>query len=90
MIRLATAMQGESARRDVFSETDYRQYTYNRSLITPDGWKLIYTLEQQTRELLDLTRDPSEFQILAASEPTRADELEQKLYAHFQKIGHDL
>src|SRR5262249_14499383 len=59
-VSLATAMQGQPYRRDVFAETDYRQYTYKRAIITQDGWKLIYTLENKTRELYDLKADPGE------------------------------
>lgn len=82
--------RGEGQSRDVFSETDYRQYTYERSVIAPDGWKLIYTLESKTRELFDLTADPGETRNLAATEPQRADELQRRLFGHFRSIGHDL
>jgi choline-sulfatase len=87
---LVAAMNGESVSQDVFSETDYRLYTYKRSVITPEGWKLIYTLETQSRELYNLKDDPGEMKNLAAAEPKRADELEKKLFAHFKAIGHDL
>jgi choline-sulfatase len=87
---LVPAMRGERVWRDVFSETDYRQYTYKRSVVTPDGWKLIYTLETKVRELYDLNRDPGETTELAGVEPGRADELERKVFAHFKAIGHDL
>ncbi|MBM4068968.1 MAG: sulfatase [Planctomycetes bacterium] len=87
---LAAALQGKAVTRDVFSETDYRQYTYKRSIITPDGWKLIYTLETRTRELYDLNADPAEEKNLAGADVKRADALESKLFAHFRSIGHDL
>jgi arylsulfatase A-like enzyme len=76
--------------RDVFSETDYRAYTFKRSIIAPDGWKLIYTLESQTRELYDLTNDPTETRDLASARSDHADELQRRLFAHFRSIGHDL
>ena len=87
---LSSAMQGESRPRDLFAETDYRQYTYKRCIITPEGWKLIYTLEDKSRELYHLDSDPGEQRNLAPTEPQRADELERKLFAHFKSIGHDL
>jgi arylsulfatase A-like enzyme len=87
---LVPALNGAPVRRDVISETDYRQYTYKRSIIDPDGWKLIYTLESKTRELYDLTADPGETRDLAAADPKRADELQRRLFAHYKGIGHDL
>jgi len=87
---LVSAMQGTPPGRDVFSETDYRQYTYKRSVVTPDGWKLIYTLESKTRELYNLRSDPKETHDLAGVEKARADELERKVFDHFKAIGHDL
>jgi choline-sulfatase len=87
---LTAAMGGQPPGRDVFSETDYRQYTYQRSIIAPDGWKLIYTLESRSRELFDLNTDPAEQRNLVAANATRADALEARLFGHFQLLGHDL
>jgi arylsulfatase A-like enzyme len=87
---LAPAMKGEPVARDAFSETDYRQHTYKRSVVTPDGWKLVYTLETKSRELFDLNADPAETKNLEKTDPERADELERKVFAHFRSIGHDL
>ncbi len=87
---LVPALRGEPTTRDVFSETDYREYTYKRSVIAPDGWKLIYTLENKTRELYDLNVDLGETRNLAGTETKRADELQRRLFAHFKGIGHDL
>jgi choline-sulfatase len=87
---LVPAIQGEPPRHDLFSETNYREYTYKRSIIAPDGWKLVYTLESRSRELYDLNTDPSEQNNLAQAEPKRADELEARLFAHFDQIGHNL
>lgn len=87
---LVPAMQRSPVNRDIFSETNYREYTYKRSIIAPDGWKLIYTLELRTRELYNLTADPGETKNLAESNPDKADELESRLFEHFKSIGHDL
>jgi arylsulfatase A-like enzyme len=87
---LVNSMRGESISRDAYSETDYRLYTYKRSIISPNGWKLIYTLESRTRELYDLASDPAETRNLAESEVSRADALEERLFDHFRSIGHDL
>jgi len=87
---LVPAMRGESVRRDVYSETEYRQYTYKRAIITPDDWKLIYTLETKQRELYNLRTDPHERTNLAESERELADGLERKLFMHYKSIGYDL
>lgn len=87
---LVPAMRGEAVNRDVFSETDYRLYTFKRSVRTPEGWKFIYTMESKTKELYNVKDDPSESKNLIKEESKRAYELEQKLFAHFKSIGHDL
>ena len=87
---LVPAMQGSTVKRDVFCETNYREYTYKRSITAPDGWKLIYTLELRSRELYNLTDDPGEKKNLAKVNTDKADELERRLFAHFRSIGHDL
>jgi len=87
---LIPALKGKPVAKDVYSETDYRQYTYKRSVITKDGWKFIYTLEDKSRELYNLKTDPGEKKNLVEAEPRRAYELEQKLFAYFKAIGHDL
>lgn len=87
---LVPSLQGSPVKRDVFSETNYREYTYKRSITAPDGWKLIYTLELRSRELYNLTDDPGETKDLAKANPKKADELEERLFAHFRSIGHDL
>ncbi len=87
---LIPALKGKAVAKDVYSETDYRQYTYKRSVITKDGWKFIYTLENKGRELYNLKTDPQELKNLVEQEPKRAYELEQQLFAYFKSIGHDL
>ncbi len=87
---LVPAMRGEPARRDCFAETDYREYTYKRCIVTPDGWKLVCTMETGVRELFDLTADPGETRDLSAAEPARVEELRRRLYGRFREIGADL
>lgn len=87
---LVPASKGEHVARDVFAETDYRAYTYKRCIVAPDGWKLIYTLESRSRELYDLSADPGEQRDLSATQKARADELQRRLFAHFESLGHDL
>lgn len=83
-------LRGTAQPRDLFSETDYRAYTYKRSIISPQNWKLIVTLESKTRELYDLNTDPGEKNNIAMLHPQRADELQHRLFMHYRKIGHDL
>lgn len=87
---LLPAVNGAEIKRDVFAETDYREFTFARTIIDPDGWKLIRTMENGRRELFDLNTDPAEQHDLNDKEPARADELERRLYAHYKSIGHDL
>ncbi len=76
--------------RDVFSETDYREYTFKRSIISPRGWKLIYTLENDRRELYYLPDDPTESDDRVKEHPEKAAELQTRLFQHFKSLGHDL
>ena len=87
---LVPAMKGEKVERPVISETDYREYTYKRSIISPQGWKLIYTLENKTCELYNLNDDPGEKKNLATEQAKLADDLQRQVFQHFKSIGHDL
>ncbi len=87
---LVAEMEGQSAPRNLFSETDYREYTFKRAIITPDGWKLVHTLETKTSELYHLPSDSAEAKNRVETEPERARELEQMLFDFFRSIGHDL
>ncbi len=87
---LVPAMKGEKVDRPIFSETDYREYTYKRSIIDDEGWKLIYTLENKTRELYNLKNDPKELTNLVDQQPSKADELQQQLFKKYRDIGNDL
>lgn len=87
---LVPVMNGATATGDVYSETDYRLYTYKRSITTQDGWKFIYTLESNGRELYNLKSDPRETMNLVDTEPRVAYEMEQKLFGFYKSTGHDL
>lgn len=87
---LVTALRGDDEPRDLFAETDYREFTFQRAIIAPEGHKLICTLESGGRELYDLNRDPAELQDLSEADAEVADELQARLYAHYRGIGHDL
>lgn len=87
---LVAAIRGENIGRDVYSETDYRRYTYKRAIRTADGWKFIYTLESKTKELYNLADDPQEKSNLAQRDPGRAYELEQRLFSYFSSLGLDM
>lgn len=87
---LVSIMQGSAVPRLVFAETDYREYTFKRAILSPDNWKFILTLENNQHELYDLKSDPGERNNLASVEPGRVDELKQALYHHFESIGCDL
>ncbi|NVN98009.1 MAG: sulfatase-like hydrolase/transferase [Geobacteraceae bacterium] len=87
---LVPALHGEPVAEDTYSETDYRLFTFKRSVTTKDGWKFIYTIESKGRELYNLVKDPGEQQNLVEKEPRLAYELEQKLFAKFKTLGQDL
>jgi arylsulfatase A-like enzyme len=88
---LVPLLRGESLpAEDIYIETDYRLYTHKRGLRTADGWKLIHTLQTKTNELYNLNTDPGEARDQARNEPRLAYELEQKLFAHYKKLGVDL
>lgn len=87
---LVPALEGRRVTRTCFAETDYREYTYKRAIVRPDGHKLILTLETGERELYDLAADPGEKVNLVAAQPELADELEAELRAHFRSLGQPL
>lgn len=77
----------ETENRAVFSETNYRDYTYKRSYIDAEHWKLIYTLETGKAELYDLNTDFAEKNDLAQKYPERVEAMEKVLFAHMQDEG---
>ncbi len=86
-IDLSPVWNNQNVERTVFSETDYRLYTFKRSIQTVDGWKLILTLEDGRRELYNTKLDPDEQQNLLAENPQKAYTLEQELRAHLDTVS---
>jgi arylsulfatase A-like enzyme len=72
---------------DVFTETDYRDFTHIRSVRSADGWKYIRTLQTGKEELYDLNADPKELNNLADTNIAKKTEMRAKLDAH---ITNDL
>ena len=82
-------MQGNDLELDAFSQTDYRRYTYKRSLRKADGWKFIYTMESGAEELYDVNADPGEKNNLAQAMPAKAYDLRQQLFSYLKQVGDD-
>ncbi|MEZ6139747.1 MAG: sulfatase [Zavarzinella sp.] len=87
---LRGTMEGISLPSPIFSETDYREYTYKRATIDWDGWKLILTMENNTKELYHLPTDPKELTNLVGKEPKITANLEAEIYRFYENLGHDL
>jgi hypothetical protein len=89
-VDLSAAIMGKGAvpQRNVFSETDYRLYTHKRSVQTPDGWKMILTMNDagNEKELYNLKSDPDEKINLISAEARIGYELEQAIYIHLNKM----
>jgi arylsulfatase A-like enzyme len=83
-------MKGEQINLVAFSETDYRLFTHKRAIRTPDGWKFIYTLETNKKELYNLNVDPQEQRNLVEIEQKKAYELEQELLQWLKSMQTDI
>jgi len=88
-VSVVKLMRGAHMDLPAFSETDYRFYTCKRAIRTPDGFKFIYSMDTQTRELYDLKKDPAELHNVLETEKRVAYELEQKLFAWLNSMGQD-
>ena len=75
---------------DVYTETDYRDYTHERSIRTVDGWKYIITLESGKEQLYNLTTDPGETKNLigVADDAQKAEELRVAVRNHMSNDLH--
>lgn len=81
-VSLWPLINGVSIELDAFAETDYLLQAFKRCLRTSDGWKFIYSLDNEQRELYHLSKDPEEKTNLIGKEPRMAYTLEQRLHKH--------
>jgi len=79
-VSLLPLVEGNHMDLVAFTETDYRLYIHKRAIRTPDGWKFIYSLENDKKELYNLKNDPRELDNLVEKERRKAYELEQELF----------
>lgn len=84
---LTPVFSGQSVAHNVFSETDYRLYTFKRSIQTTDGWKFILTLENGKKELYNVNQDRGEQVNLISKNPQKGFELEKILRDHIEKTA---
>lgn len=86
---LLPLLRGEHKDLTAFSETDYRLYTHKRSIRKNNGWKFIYTMETEQKELYNLREDPKELNNLVEREKQIAYKLEQELFGWLKSMGQD-
>lgn len=86
---LVPLMRGENLKIDVFSETDYLFQGFERSLRTHNGWKFIYTMDSDGRELYNLRKDPNELNNLVDIEEEISAQIEQKLFNRLKSMGQN-
>ncbi|MDF1554258.1 MAG: sulfatase [Deferrisomatales bacterium] len=84
---LLPLLEGESLALDAFSETDYLNRAFKRSLRTHSGWKFIYTMDSGQPELYDLNSDRGEIDNRLEHNGVLAYEMEQKLFALMKAMG---
>ncbi len=86
---LVPLMSGGHMQLPAFSETDFRFFVSKRSIRTPDGYKFIYSLDTQEKELYNLKKDPHELHNIVDREPKVAEALQQKLFDWLKSMGQD-
>ncbi len=80
---LVPIMGGQHLNLEAFSETDYQNQFFEKSIRKSNGLKLIYSIGTNKKELYNLNDDPKEKKDLIDKEPKIAYELEQELFEHF-------
>jgi choline-sulfatase len=88
-ISLWPLITGVPMQLDAFAETDYLLQAFKRCLRTADGWKYIYSLDSEARELYHLSQDPGEKSNLIGKQPRMAYTLEQRLFKHLNALKSD-
>jgi choline-sulfatase len=79
--------KGKSEAKDVFIETNYRDYTYKRGIRTSDGWKYVLTMEDNSEELYKLSSDKSELKNVLKDYPAVSEKLKNKVLSHVESMG---
>lgn len=86
-INLIPSFYGKDVSHNVYSEFEWTNAP-QRSIQTPQGWKLILTLgNNPRRELYNVKTDPEELHNLASKEVQITYELGQKLLQHINIMG---
>jgi arylsulfatase A-like enzyme len=83
-VSLKPLMEGKKLELIILPETDYRYAVKQRAVRTPDGWKTIFNLMTNKKELYNIKSDPGEKNNLMETNPKKGLELETMLKKHMQ------
>lgn len=83
---LVPLIKGDGKGYDVFSETDYRNFSHKRAVRTKEGWKYIVTLENGKEELFQVSKDPTESRNLASVNKAKLAQLKKQLNKHMEGL----
>jgi arylsulfatase len=83
---LMPMIRGEAAGRPFAFTEGGANWQYSRSLLMPDGWKIIWHAYKDEVELYNVHDDPAEIVNLADREIAKRDELLSMLKAHVEEL----
>lgn len=83
---LAPLISGKKMSLDAFPETAYRYATFQKSIRTADGWKLIMDEETQDKRLYQVGKDKTEQQDVYGKSGAVETKLLQLLLAHIGEL----
>lgn len=86
---LTPVMKGSSVdAKDIYLETDYRDHTHIRGVISTDNWKYIITMQNKKEELYNLNIDPSESNNVANAKQNaqKLSQLRDKVRSHLKQM----